>query len=288
MQKLIYYLSPILKVGLFLLFIILCRLPFELIQNFKFISFPVSPVFSEVIFQATLVLSVLGALLMIFQTFKTINFARVFVVKKNMVSAFLKGSLIGFLLIVCCAIFALLNGNVVFSVGSITPIAWIGYLLFFIAVAVFEELTFRSYPLFIFAERYPLFFAVLMNGILFGLAHLANPNFNGLAMLNITLAGSLFALLVLQPRNISWAIGFHFAWNFTQGILLGYKVSGIDAAGLLKATPVGSVYLSGGNFGMEGSLFCTVILLAGIIFFALRRPIHPIEHPIFDEEIAAT
>ncbi|MBB2145000.1 CPBP family intramembrane metalloprotease [Pedobacter sp. LMG 31464] len=282
-EKILYYLTPISKVILFVIFIFLCLLPFGIIAQFDFISIDKKSLLADLLLEGSTVVAVLGALLMIFKVFPTVDFRTVFVLKEKSFSSFLKGSLIGFVLIMLCGGMLLLNGNVIFSISKISALLFFGYLLYFIIVALFEELMFRTFPLFTFAERYPISITIILNSVLFGLVHLANPGFNALAMLNIALAGALFSTYTLQKRNVSWAIGIHFGWNFTQGILLGYKVSGIDTPGVLFAKPVGQSFLSGGVFGIEGSIFCTIIISILIIWLLVRYKIKPME-TVFEEE----
>ena len=200
----------------------------------------------------------------------------------------IKGSLIGMGLLLSCAGIAYLNGNVSFSLGSITIPLLLGYLIYYLLVAIFEELLFRSFALCVFEERYHIAVAILLTSILFGFAHIGNEYFNGLAMLNITLAGILFATYTLEKRNISWAIGLHFGWNFTQGTILGYQVSGTTSPGLLSAKPMGLSYFSGGNFGIESSVFCTAILVCAILYILFRDKILSIYDKIIDDETKTT
>ena len=136
----------------------------------------------------------------------------------------------------------------------------------------------------VFAERYHVAVAIILSSLLFGIAHLGNESFNWLAMINITLAGILFAVFILQKDNISWGIGLHFGWNFTQGTFLGYQVSGEDSPGLLLAKPVGESYFSGANFGIESSIFCTLILLMAIVYMSYKYKIEPVYENFTEEK----
>lgn len=284
-EKILYYLHPVFRLVLFVVFIFICILPFGLISEFGFISLPKDSIVTDMVFETEIIIAVLGALLMTFKTFPTLDFKSVFVERQGMLSGFLKGSLIGFLLIGICGGTLLLTGNVVFTVGKISVVLFLGYILYFILVALLEELMFRTLPLFVFAERYPIILAVVLNGLLFGSAHLANPGFTWLSMLNIALAGILFSVYTLQKRNVSWAIGIHFGWNFAQGILLGYKVSGTNTPGVLVAKPIGNGYLSGGIFGIEGSVVCTIVLAIVIVYLMVSYPIAPVEEAVFETEL---
>ncbi|MES2446645.1 MAG: type II CAAX endopeptidase family protein [Bacteroidota bacterium] len=277
---------PLLKIILFIFFIFICLLPFGLIAQMEFITIPKDSILSDLVLEGALVIVVISALLMMFQTFPNINFKDVFVEKEHALSGFLKGTGIGLILILIAGAILFLLGFVDFSLGKISVAVFLGYLLFFLLVSVFEELMFRTIPLFVFAERYHFLFAIIINGLLFGFVHMSNPGFTWLAMLNITLAGALFSIFTLLKKNISWAIGIHFSWNFAQGTLLGYKVSGTNSPGLLTAKPVGAEYLSGGTFGIEGSIFCSTLLILLIIWLLVKNkfePIMPKENLIVEE-----
>ena len=275
-DRILHNIMPLLKLILFIFFIFICLLPFGLIAQMNIISLPKDSIIAELILESALVVVVISALLMMFKVFPTIYFNDVFIVRENAFAGFAKGTAIGFALILCCGVMLYALGYVQLTMGKIGFAVLLGYLFYFILVAVFEELMFRTIPLFVFAERYHFLFAILINGLLFGFVHGGNPGFTYLAMLNITLAGALFSIFTLLKKNISWAIGIHFSWNFTQGILLGYKVSGTDSPGVLSAKPIGANYLSGGTFGIEGSIICTIVLILLIVWLLVRHKIEPI------------
>ena len=276
-ERILHNLMPLLKVILFIFFISICLFPFGIILQLDFITLPKNSIVTELITEGLLVIVVVSALLMMFKTFPKIYFNDVFVVKENAISGFIKGSLIGFGLMVISSAVLYGLGFVQLSIGKISIVLLIGYLFFYLLVALFEELMFRTIPLFVFAERYHYLFAIVINGLLFAFVHMNNPGFTWLAMLNITLAGALFSIFTLLKKNISWAIGIHFSWNFTQGVLLGYKVSGINSPGVLTAKPIGESYISGGSFGIEGSIICTIVLILLIAWLLVRHQIMPIE-----------
>jgi membrane protease YdiL (CAAX protease family) len=288
MERIQYYLLPIFKVMLFCFFIFICAIPFLLLDEINLGSLSLMPPLAlEILDQVAAVLMVVGALLMVFRVCKQYKFKHVFVVRNKIWTGFGRGTIIGFALVTSCSLLSMLNGNVAFTLGNTQVVLVFGYALLYILVGVVEELIFRSFPLLAFSERYPAAIAILITGCFFGLAHYFNPGFTWLAMLNISLVGILLAIYVLLKRNIYWAIGIHFGWNFTQGILLGYKVSGTAPDGLLIAKPLGPAYLSGGSFGIEGSIFCTLMTVVLIIYILMRSRITPIievEEQKFQEE----
>jgi membrane protease YdiL (CAAX protease family) len=289
LKKLLFYSMPIIKVLLFIFFFIFCCIPFLLIAQFDFVNEKIlGPLGSNIVSEAVIVFVVISALMMVMKVFKQYDFDDVFIVSRNVFSGFAKGTLMGIALLCLCSLLALLSGNVSFTLGKMTVFIFLGYLVFYILVGIFEEFLFRTFPLLVFGERYPIPLAVLLTSILFGLAHIGNPGFTLIAMVNITLAGALFSVLILVKRNVYWAIGFHFGWNFTQGTLLGYKVSGTEGSGILVAKPMGSTYLSGGSFGIESSIYCTIAMLILIAFLLIRYKIEPILIQEVDEETITT
>ncbi len=273
MSRFQFYLHPIGRMLLFFLFIFLWVLPFSFLQLLPWFETAASSLWIKVYEEATLVVSVGGALLMMFSILNRLDFYSVFVRKKGTWEGLWKGSLWGAILITFLALILWLGGYVKFEAGQIGWVAFVIYLLFFLLVALFEELAFRTYLLYDFAKTYPGWVAILLNGAFFGMVHFFNPGFSWLSWLNISLAGILFAYVTLWKKNVSWAVGLHFTWNFVQGIVLGYSVSGIEMPGILIASVRGNAYLSGGVFGIEGSVACTFLLLASLLFLAVKCPL---------------
>lgn len=137
-----------------------------------------------------------------------------------------------------------------------------------LAGAVAEEFLFRG---FIFGRLRGSLGVWLAQGIMaayFLLTHMGNPEIHGavkmMAMANIFLASILFGLTVIRTRSLVMATAMHFAANWVQGTLLGFGVSGHAQTSILQPTFAASpVWLTGGAFGLEGSLpgLASVILL---------------------------
>lgn len=136
----------------------------------------------------------------------------------------------------------------------------------FVFTAVFEELVFRGIIYRIIEESLGSWLAIVFSGLLFGFAHMFEPNANLFSSLAISLMGGVFlSAAYIYTRRLWLVIGIHFAWNFTEGGILGLAVSGKDGKGLLQSEITGSDFLSGGSFGPETSIVAIVIvLLAGL------------------------
>ena len=113
--------------------------------------------------------------------------------------------------------------------------------------------------------------ALTISALLFGLAHIANPNSSLFAAIAIALeAGILLAAVYMVTRRLWAVIGLHMAWNFTQGGIFGVAVSGNEIEGLLASVMDGPELLTGGAFGAEASI-PAILICTGIGLACLRR-----------------
>ena len=73
--------------------------------------------------------------------------------------------------------------------------------------------------------------------------------------------------------NIWGVCGIHSVWNFTQGNLYGISVSGSGQSESIFRTSQNSshAFLTGGEFGIEGSIATTIVLLTGTAIVLLMH-----------------
>ena len=162
---------------------------------------------------------------------------------------------------------SLLMGTVEIASVEWVPRDLLGTLLFFLLVAVTEEVMLRGFVLGrMLSAGMNRFVALFLSSALFSAMHLFNPNFALLPFVNILLAGCLLGASFLYTRNLCFPVVLHWFWNWLQGPVLGYEVSGMDSGEtLLTLRLTGSDLLTGGSFGFEGSLLCTVLLVGGTL-----------------------
>lgn len=148
-----------------------------------------------------------------------------------------------------------------------------------VLVSLSEELVFRGYVLNNLMQSMPREAALFTSAVLFAVFHSLNPNFNLLAFINIFIAGMLLGVNYIYTRNLWFAIFFHFSWNFFQGPVLGFEVSGLSLPSLLDQNLKGSVLLTGGAFGLEASWLTTFTtsLMTIILFFLFQRKYSNVE-----------
>jgi len=79
--------------------------------------------------------------------------------------------------------------------------------------------------------------------------------------------------MFLKSNNLWLPIGYHITWNYFQGNVFGFQVSGLSTESLYKLnTPVNNI-ITGGKFGPEGGLIVTFIILIGFIYiWQLYKP----------------
>lgn len=162
---------------------------------------------------------------------------------------------------------SLLMGTVEIASVQWVPRDLLGTLLFFLLVAITEEVMLRGFVLGrMLSAGMNRFVALFLSSVLFSAMHLFNPNFALLPFVNILLAGCLLGASFLYTRNLCFPVVLHWFWNWLQGPVLGYEVSGMDSGEtLLTLRLTGSDLLTGGSFGFEGSLLCTVLLVVGTL-----------------------
>lgn len=141
---------------------------------------------------------------------------------------------------------------------------------FYLAVAFLEELLFRGYPFQRSVRGLGFLGAQLTFAFVFAYGHWDNPGMAGAtkawATLNIALAALLLGLCWRRTGSLALPIGVHLGWNWTQGNLLGFGVSGNASDGWWSPVFHGRpAWLTGGTFGLEASLPCAV-LTTGAIF----------------------
>lgn len=187
------------------------------------------------------------------------------------VTGFLAGT---FLISVGTLIVYLLGGiewiNISFPAGDL----FLGLLLMALLASA-EEFIFRGLILRRMARATNKWTALFISAALFAVVHLANTDITPLGIINVFQGGLVFGIYFLLSRSLLHVICLHFAWNFWQGPVFGFPVSGLPFDSILMQEASGSKLISGAQFGFEGSIVCTVILLlafTGGLWLYLQRP----------------
>ena len=113
-------------------------------------------------------------------------------------------------------------------------------------------------------------FALLIAGGFFSYLHLSNDHFSLVGAVNTYLAGCLFGVIFLKTQSLWPALAFHLCWNVSQSLIWGFNVSGYAFISLVSTQSTGHPLLTGGNYGLEGSLV-TLAMNAALIWFLLKN-----------------
>ena len=151
---------------------------------------------------------------------------------------------------------------------SLEPILFIlGLFPFWLLQGGTEEVATRGWLLTRIAARTNLPLASGISSSLFGILHLGNSGVTFISLLNIVLDGVLAGLLLIYTDSIWLVVAQHGTWNYVQGNLLGFQVSGTGADASIFSFTMGSGpdWLTGGEFGAEGSIITTLVLLVSVV-----------------------
>lgn len=147
------------------------------------------------------------------------------------------------------------------------------FTLFFL-VAVSEEIFFRGILFRMINRRWNIWAALVISALIFGGLHILNNNATLWSSIAIAIeAGSLLGAAYAYSKNIWLPIGIHWIWNYTQGNILGFPVSGEDnVTSIITPKISGPQWLTGGSFGAEASVISAVIGLLISLWF-IRKTI---------------
>ena len=199
-------------------------------------------------------------------------------VKKGMIKEYFIGLVAGFAVFSLAVLLGVVSGGL--KIEGFNPNVSIGMLIaFFVGFMIqgmAEEVICRGYFCVSYARRYPVYAAIIANSLIFAALHLMNSGITVLSFINLVLFGIFASVYFIRRGNI-WGIGaFHSIWNFVQGNFFGIKVSGmnLDSSVLTTTAYEGKELLNGGDFGLEGSIWVTIVLIAGtiVLYFLKKKP----------------
>ena len=183
---------------------------------------------------------------------------------------FLIGLFLGFILISIGFLILYSLGEIVVVDVSFSPALISGYILFFCIGSLNEEIMIRGYFLSNFCDSMNKYIALFISSLVFALMHLGNANVTLISFINIFLAGMLLGIYYIHKRNLWLPISLHFSWNFFQGAVFGFEVSGVGVSGIIVQETSTTDIWTGGAFGFEGSLIATILMIIAIAILHLK------------------
>ena len=176
------------------------------------------------------------------------------------------GLLIGFGLIVMGFSMLIIFNFVSVSSLQFSFIDQLFYLFLFAVVSLNEEIAIRGYILQNLSSSFNKYLALALSSVVFMIMHLGNPNMSIIPLLNLFLAGLFLGIYCIHRKNLWFPIGAHFTWNYFQGPVFGFEVSGNEVNSIFIQNIDGSDLITGGQFGFEGSIILTVFMITCIIY----------------------
>ncbi|MEA4825996.1 MAG: type II CAAX endopeptidase family protein [Clostridium sp.] len=179
------------------------------------------------------------------------------------------GLILGAVSMVAIFIILLCTGNItlknsITSPNFTTNALW-GIVLFII-VAINEEIMCRGYIQTTLSQIGSEWVAAIATSGIFAILHLGNPNVKSTGLINIFLVGMLLSYMYIKTKSIWMPIGYHFTWNYFQGNVFGFPVSGTtQSKGIYNIIKVKENILTGGKFGPEAGILATIVIVVGII-----------------------
>ena len=137
------------------------------------------------------------------------------------------------------------------------------FFVIFIFVGWNEELLSRGYHLQTITSGTNIFWGMVISSSVFGLAHLGNPNATWVSAAGVFFAGIFLGYAYLRTGRLWLSIGLHIGWNFFEGVIFGFPVSGLDIYHLTRNQIQGPEIWTGGAFGPEAGLIVLPALVIG-------------------------
>lgn len=166
------------------------------------------------------------------------------------------------------------------SIGDIPfGLAILGPVIIFICVGIYEEMLSRGYQIRnaaeglrgrLFSPATALLLSYLLTSSFFGFLHATNPNASAVSTLMLVVAGLFLGLGYILTGELAIPIGLHITWNFFQGNVFGFPVSG-TAAGptFIAVAQEGPDMMTGGAFGPEAGLIGLAAIVLGCVLTVL-------------------
>src|SRR6185369_8520035 len=230
---------------------------------------------ADVIFRLTMMLAALGAGYVCVRWLEGLPWRSLgLTIHPGWLRDLLLGCVIGFASLAIAVIIATAAGGLRFSfagsamMGAIMR-AFISTTPLLFVAALAEEALFRGYALQTLTRAQVAWFGLLLTSVPFGLVHLSNPNVvPGVTFANTAIAGIWLGAAYLRTRSLWFPLGVHWSWNWALGWFFGLPISGINlvANPLLEAQDSGPKWLTGGSYGIEGGVACSLVLILFTVF----------------------
>jgi len=203
-------------------------------------------------------------------------------IKKGFIINYLKGFIIGIILISAVILISLATGALTYDgiSNNINVLSILLFLVGYIIQGMGEEVMCRGYLMTSLSKKTSMFWAVLLSSLAFTFPHLSSlfasgVQFGTIGLVNTMLFSVFVSLFMIKGKNIWVICAIHSSWNYILGVFCGISVSGgeTNASILNFAANESKSLINGGMYGLEAGIITTVILIIGIaiLIFTMKR-----------------
>ena len=184
-------------------------------------------------------------------------------------SHLLIGLILGIIAVSLCVFFINNFGNVTIHFNESIDLKYLFVTIITLIIAAFsEELLIRGYMYSTISKgsKKSKIIAIYTTSLFFASMYLANSSVTILAFINFLLLGLLYGYMYYCTDNIWMCIGTHISWLIFEKVIFGFNAGrrAVDCI-FITSAPYKNI-LNGGNFGLEGSIFCSVVLVVVIVY----------------------
>ncbi len=185
------------------------------------------------------------------------------------------GLAVGWAIAVICAALMAVGGGIAIRISA-NLAAWGWFLadaLFFVLVALGEEIAFRGYPFQRFVRSVGPVGAVLGFSVLYAFLQVPVPGSSPASAAVAVVLNLVLSVAYLRTRALWVSWGINFGWKAVRALVFGLAVSGVNSRSpVIQGDPMGPFWLTGGGFGLDGSWLAFFVLLAAIpVVYSMTR-----------------
>ena len=181
---------------------------------------------------------------------------------------------LGWALALVCLLPMALGGIAVHFSLSLASFGWLAADGVFFALATLAAtIAFQGYPLQLLSRVMGEPSAVMLMAILYGLMQMGLPGASRASMAMCFAFGLMLGIGYLRTRALWVPWGIHFGWVAAQALVFGLPVNGVTShSSVVQSYPMGSYFFSGGDFGLDGSWFSVLAVVAATpVLFRVTR-----------------
>lgn len=217
----------------------------------------------------------IGGILLLYKLIYKRPFAEIGLPKKGWIGGLAHGLLFGGVCITTVFCILLLTRQAYVLSVDTSKLLSATTLVEFISVACFmasEEILTRGYMMTALKTTRNKYIVLFIPLLIFTALHFTTPGFTFISITNTFIVGLLFAYMFIKSGKLWLPIGFHIAWNFIEGDILGMRVSGNMQAAIFSTQMGQNALLTGGSAGPEGGILVTIVLFLAFIYvhFAVK------------------